>query len=241
MQKWGNKRCNAYWEAKLPANYPRPDEHSSMAELERFIRAKYEQRRWVADGNIHDFEAPVGGSSEKPVRKVVPVKKEAVSPVEEFEAEDDMFNMSPVPEASPMEDLMSSMTVSATPTPVANTPTPTPVTNTPTPTTPKVDMSSIMSLYNKPQPAAQPQMGYGMQPQMGYGAQQQQMSYNMQQRGYNMPQQVQMGYGMQPQMNYNKPNVGYGMQQPQANYYNMPQQTKPQQPNPATMNFNFSF
>ena len=49
MQKWGNKKCNAYWEAKLPKNYPRPDEHSSMAELERFIRAKYEQRRWVAD------------------------------------------------------------------------------------------------------------------------------------------------------------------------------------------------
>lgn len=49
MQKWGNKKCNAYWEARLPKNYPRPDEHSSMAELERFIRAKYEQRRWVAD------------------------------------------------------------------------------------------------------------------------------------------------------------------------------------------------
>lgn len=31
MQKWGNKKCNAYWEAKLPKNYPRPDEHSSMA------------------------------------------------------------------------------------------------------------------------------------------------------------------------------------------------------------------
>lgn len=256
MQRWGNKRCNAYWEAKLPANYPRPDEHSSMAELEKFIRAKYEQRRWVADGNIRDFEAPIGGGAEKPVRKVVPVKKEAVSPVEEFEAEDDMFNMSPVPEASPMEDLMSSMTMSATPTPVANTPTtPTPVVNTPTPTTPKVDMSSIMSLYNKPQPAAQPQMGYGMQtqpvaqPQMGYGmqaqmgysAQQAQMNYSMQQRGYNMPQQAQMGYGMQQQTNYNKPAMGYGMQQQQANYYNMPQQMKPQQPNPATMNFNFSF
>ena len=56
MQKWGNKKCNAYWEAKLPKNYPRPDEHSSMAELERFIRAKYEQRRWVADGSEEEEE-----------------------------------------------------------------------------------------------------------------------------------------------------------------------------------------
>ena len=55
MQKWGNKKVNAFYEAKLPKNYPRPDEHSSMAELERFIRAKYEQRRWVADDRS-DYE-----------------------------------------------------------------------------------------------------------------------------------------------------------------------------------------
>lgn len=113
MQKWGNKKCNAYWEAKLPKNYPRPDEHSSMAELERFIRAKYEQRRWVADDRDESEEEESEEESEeevrKPVKKAVkkpaakkPVAKKAAKAIaddEDFDADDSMFNMSPVPEA----------------------------------------------------------------------------------------------------------------------------------------------
>ena len=123
MQKWGNKKVNAFYEAKLPKNYPRPDEHSSMAELERFIRAKYEQRRWVADDRS-DYEEEEEEEEEeyseeeerKPVKKApakkapakkVPAKKSpAKKPVkkqltdDEFDADDDMFNMSPVPEPS---------------------------------------------------------------------------------------------------------------------------------------------
>ena len=47
MQKWGNKKANAKWEARLPKNYPRPDQHSTMAELEKFIRAKYEMQKFL--------------------------------------------------------------------------------------------------------------------------------------------------------------------------------------------------
>ena len=279
MQRWGNKRCNAYWEAKLPKNYPRPDEHSSMAELEKFIRAKYEQKRWVADGDIHDYEGEIGGNDDdiRPKKKAVPVKKapvKEVSPVESFEGEDDMFSMSPVPNSSstPMPDLLGGL--SATPTPMASTPTPVAMpAQAPAPAAaaaPKVDMSNIMSLYNKPaQPAHQmpqqmPQQmaqGYGMRamPQQGYSMQQQQMNYmqqgkgygmqQMPQQGYNMQQQMPpQGYNMQQQMNYSMQQQGYNMQQ-QMNYsmqqqmnYGMQQQpAKPQQPNPATMNFNFSW
>ncbi|KAM7453466.1 hypothetical protein BLSTO_05786 [Blastocystis sp. subtype 1] len=127
MQKWGNKKCNAYWEAKLPKNYPRPDEHSSMAELERFIRAKYEQRRWVADDRDESEEEESEEESEeevrKPVKKAVkkpaakkPVAKKAAKAIaddEDFDADDSMFNMSPVPEAqtpvSPMTDFLLSL------------------------------------------------------------------------------------------------------------------------------------
>ena len=277
MQRWGNKRCNAYWEAKLPKNYPRPDEHSSMAELEKFIRAKYEQKRWVADGDIHDYEGEIGGNDDdiRPKKKAAPVKKapvKEVSPVESFEGEDDMFSMSPVPNSSstPMPDLLGGL--SATPTPMASTPTPVAMpAQAPAPAAaaaPKVDMSNIMSLYNKPaQPAHQmpqqmPQQmaqGYGMRamPQQGYNMQQQQMNYMQQGKGYGMqqmPQQgymqqmPQQGYNMQQQMNYSMQQQGYNMQQ-QMNYsmqqqmnYGMQQQpAKPQQPNPATMNFNFSW
>ena len=49
MQKWGNKRANAYWEYHLPKSYPRPTENSSMVDLEKFIRSKYEKKSWVQD------------------------------------------------------------------------------------------------------------------------------------------------------------------------------------------------
>ena len=264
MQKWGNKKCNAYWEAKLPKNYPRPDEHSSMAELERFIRAKYEQRRWVADDRDESEEEESEEESEeevrKPVKKAVkkpaakkPVAKKAAKAIaddEDFDADDSMFNMSPVPEAqtpvSPMTDLFGNMSLNAQPAQPAQ-PAAAPK--------PAADMSSIMNLYNKPAPQQQPaqqqpaqqQMGYGMpQQQMGYGMPQQQMGYGM--MGYGMPQQQaqkpqqqaqaaqpaqqqQMGYGM---MGYGMPQqMGYGMpQQQQMGYgmmgYGMPQQQQAQ-------------
>lgn len=95
MQKWGNKKCNAYWEAKLPKNYPRPDEHSSMAELERFIRAKYEQRRWVADGSEEEEEeeseeeVEVSSDDFAPRKKKAPAKKSKKFVESEEESEEE--------------------------------------------------------------------------------------------------------------------------------------------------------
>ncbi|XP_020689834.1 ADP-ribosylation factor GTPase-activating protein AGD5 [Dendrobium catenatum] len=40
IQSMGNQRANGYWEAELPPNYDRVG-------IENFIRAKYEERRWV--------------------------------------------------------------------------------------------------------------------------------------------------------------------------------------------------
>lgn len=48
MQKWGNARAAAAYEAALPRDFPRPngsDQHS----LERFIRLKYEQKRFYRE------------------------------------------------------------------------------------------------------------------------------------------------------------------------------------------------
>lgn len=45
IQSMGNERSNSYWEAELPPNYDRVG-------IENFIRAKYEDKRWVPkDGN----------------------------------------------------------------------------------------------------------------------------------------------------------------------------------------------
>lgn len=56
MQKWGNKRANEYWEYNLPKDYRRPTENSTMADLEKFIRAKYEKKLWVRDDLRSDSE-----------------------------------------------------------------------------------------------------------------------------------------------------------------------------------------
>ncbi|KAL3821524.1 hypothetical protein ACJIZ3_007429 [Penstemon smallii] len=45
IQSMGNEKANSYWEAELPPNYDRVG-------IENFIRAKYDEKRWVAkDGN----------------------------------------------------------------------------------------------------------------------------------------------------------------------------------------------
>ncbi|XP_065862177.1 ADP-ribosylation factor GTPase-activating protein AGD5 [Euphorbia lathyris] len=41
IQSMGNEKANSYWEAELPSNYDRVG-------IENFIRAKYEEKRWVA-------------------------------------------------------------------------------------------------------------------------------------------------------------------------------------------------
>lgn len=49
IQKWGNHRCNLYWEAHLKPGHVPPDH-----KIESFIRSKYELRRWAREGPVPD-------------------------------------------------------------------------------------------------------------------------------------------------------------------------------------------
>ncbi|XP_048130492.1 ADP-ribosylation factor GTPase-activating protein AGD5-like isoform X2 [Rhodamnia argentea] len=56
IQSMGNEKANSYWEAELPPNYDRVG-------IENFIRAKYEEKRWVSrDGKP---KSPSRGHEEK--------------------------------------------------------------------------------------------------------------------------------------------------------------------------------
>lgn len=56
IQSMGNEKSNSYWEAELPPNYDRVG-------IENFIRAKYEEKRWVSrDGKP---KSPSRGREEK--------------------------------------------------------------------------------------------------------------------------------------------------------------------------------
>ncbi|KAG2204608.1 hypothetical protein INT46_009717 [Mucor plumbeus] len=48
MVKWGNQRANIYWEADLNGRLPTENN------MEMWIRAKYEQRKWAAKGPVPD-------------------------------------------------------------------------------------------------------------------------------------------------------------------------------------------
>lgn len=62
MASVGNEVANKYWEAKLPADFDRPDS-SNGYQMANFIRQKYAQRKWAADGNPpglkEDIQLPV--------------------------------------------------------------------------------------------------------------------------------------------------------------------------------------
>lgn len=60
IQKMGNEKANSYWEAELPPNYDRVG-------IENFIRAKYEEKRWVPrDKKSTSIVKMVEENSEKP-------------------------------------------------------------------------------------------------------------------------------------------------------------------------------
>ena len=50
----GNAKASIYWEASLPEGFERPSPEDRV-NLEKFIRAKYVQRRWAAEGNPSEF------------------------------------------------------------------------------------------------------------------------------------------------------------------------------------------
>ena len=47
MVKWGNEKCNIYWESKLPDGYV-PDQ----LKIDNFIRTKYDLKKWASSSTI---------------------------------------------------------------------------------------------------------------------------------------------------------------------------------------------
>lgn len=64
----GNTKANKYWEARLPPGFRRPSGANPGPELATFIRDKYQDRRYAADGEgpptIDNYAThPYGGSN----------------------------------------------------------------------------------------------------------------------------------------------------------------------------------
>lgn len=72
FKNYGNKACNRYYEERLPDDFRRPNV-SDDYQMERFIRAKYEQKKWVGKGS-----GPKTADEEPSIRKS-PKKKSSSS------------------------------------------------------------------------------------------------------------------------------------------------------------------
>ncbi|XP_057460437.1 ADP-ribosylation factor GTPase-activating protein AGD5-like [Actinidia eriantha] len=91
IQSMGNEKSNSYWEAELPPNYDRVG-------IENFIRAKYEEKRWIAKNSkpkspphqIIQKSEPAVTSAES--AKQVADSSPAVSPLK-VDYATDLFNM----------------------------------------------------------------------------------------------------------------------------------------------------
>ena len=109
VQKWGNRRCNLYWEAHLKAGHV-PTDHK----IESFIRSKYESRRWAKDGPLPSDPSVLDGGASSSAAAVSapaattsgsapPAKKAAPSAI------DLLDDPSPAPASAPVKEVKSTV------------------------------------------------------------------------------------------------------------------------------------
>jgi stromal membrane-associated protein len=69
MEQIGNQVSNAYWEARLPADYARPAT-DDLEGLTKFIRLKYELKKWADPGASPPHEVLAGGGQPRAGKRV---------------------------------------------------------------------------------------------------------------------------------------------------------------------------
>jgi len=122
MEEWGNARANAYFEANVPSNVHRPKEGDAVRVVEKFIRDKYEFRRYVAK-TLPPARGSQAPEEEKPVVEERPTRKAQTKSANGVSRPVAAANPvpSPVPPTPSLLDFMDDpVPVSTTPVPQVN-------------------------------------------------------------------------------------------------------------------------
>ncbi|KAF8026169.1 hypothetical protein BT93_F2855 [Corymbia citriodora subsp. variegata] len=101
IQTMGNEKANSYWEAELPPNYDRVG-------IENFIRAKYEEKRWVV--REAKQKSPSRLQEEKPSSYLHGAGE--ISGQSHVGSSEDLFEEKEKPQASKDKDSLPSMKIS---------------------------------------------------------------------------------------------------------------------------------
>ncbi|KAH9939047.1 ArfGap-domain-containing protein [Epithele typhae] len=203
IQKWGNRRANAYWEAHLRQGHVPPDH-----KMDSYIRSKYESRRWAREGPPADDPSVYDGDAPAPVPTAAPTP---AAPTHQARTPSVSSVSSPASAAVDLFSLDFHAPTNASP---ASTPA--------AAGQPQKDVrAEIMSLFSTAAPA-----------QNAFAQQQQQQQQQPAQNAWAAQPQGQFG-GMQmggaAGMNMNMSGMGgMGGMQPQANVWG--QQAQQQQP-----------
>ncbi len=82
MEEWGNGRANAYYEANVPAHVVKPKDGDSVRTVEKYIRDKYEHKRFIAkvippriEREVVEEEAPEPVARRTSTTSKAPVKQ----------------------------------------------------------------------------------------------------------------------------------------------------------------------
>lgn len=78
MEEWGNARANAYWEANVPATVRKPKEGDGVRTVEKYIRDKYEHKRYIASSIPSSKKSDIVNSDVKIQHRTVTVASEPV-------------------------------------------------------------------------------------------------------------------------------------------------------------------
>lgn len=143
MVKWGNEKCNGYWEAKLPEGYV-PD----ASKIENFIRTKYDLKKWALLPTRPD-PMTVSGKDKVPEKPVTTAPTPVASRPTASSQKPAANNISI--DVLGLDDDFGSFTSSALPTPPAAQAAPAPVQANVARVPERRDLKkSILSLYSSP-------------------------------------------------------------------------------------------
>jgi len=169
MQQMGNGRANEMWEGGLPRDFPRPHQGDQHA-LERFIRSKYEHKRFYRDPDAQRA-APVAAqaaparAAAQPARVTAPAApapaaSPAVGSLLDFSTPSVTTTPAPAASTAPKDDFgafVGAKPSSSSANSLASAFT----------VTPEAQKANIMNLFNTPASVPAPAPGFGA-PAGGY-------------------------------------------------------------------------
>lgn len=106
MEEWGNGRANAYYEANVPSHVVKPKSGDQVRSVEKYIRDKYEHKRYIAKTVPPRVEREVVEEPVAAARRSSVAKQQVKRPETVFAAPAQVAHAPPPPAAVNLIDFL---------------------------------------------------------------------------------------------------------------------------------------